>query len=729
MSQSTQSPEDQVLSLPDFSAIAPEDQVAPRPPWWRRRRGIITIILIALLILAGFLAYFLYLGRQRPITYQFQQATQGNFSLTVSATGPLQSAIYNLVFTGTGTISEIDVSVGQTVTKGQVLAKLNKTSLQDAVNTAQAGVLSAQTGVNTAQANLSKAQAQSNANVLSAQVTLNNAQASLGSTQTQSAASNSAAQTTLSNAQTNLTNTQTQSAASNSAAQTTLSNAQTSLSHTQTQSAANNSAAQTTLSNAQTSLSHTQAEQAALIAAAQTTLSNDQINLSNTQATASAQITGAKATEQLAIAACGTDTTCIQNATNTYNAAVAQANASVATAQAAVNTAQSQLTLTETQSTSNNAAAQATVNSAQKSATSTMATSTSNNATAQNTVNTAQKQLTVTETQSTSSNAAAQATVTSAQQSVTTTAAQANLNNTTAQNTVNADTSSLATAQANANASVTTQQGLVKTAQSTLQTNLVALQTAKHNLANATLLAPHDGIVTTINGTVGGTPGAPASASTATSATTTSSASGNTFIQIADVSTLQVLAAVNESDTANLKVGEPAQFTVSAYGNRLFTGIVSAISPVGQTVSNVVSYPVTIDVNKDDLQNANLLPGMTASVTIVVVQRPNVVLIPVNAINFARTATGTVNGIPPIITTQQASAALAQARQMRTELINQNPSVVQDNPVPAYVIEQPAGRTAFITVPVVLGLTDDTYYVVLQGLSPGDIVVVGAQRG
>jgi len=671
MSPNMQQTEDQVLSLPDFSAIAPEDQVAPlppRPPWWRRRRGIITIILIALLILAGFLAFFLYLGRQRPITYQFQQAIQGNFSLTVSATGPLQSAIYNLVFTGTGTISEIDVSVGQTVTKGQVLAKLNKTSLQDAVNTAQAGVLSAQTGMNTAQANLSKAQAQSNANVQSAQVALNNAQASLSTTQTQSQASISAAQTTLSNDQ-------------------------TSLSHTQTQSAANNSAAQTTLSNDQTSLSHTQTQSAANIAAAQTALSNARTSLINTQATANAQINQAAAQETQSIAMCTpTPTTtnpsptpspnCVQLAISTYNTAVAQANASVVTAQNTVNAAQG-------------------------------------------VVNSAQKQLTVTETTSTSNNAAAQAKVTNDQQSVTSAVAQASSSNTTAQNTVNAATSALATAQANANASVTTQQGMVNTAQSTLQTNLVALQTAQHNLANATLLAPHDGIVTTINGTVGGTPGAPASAS----ATSTTSASGNTFIQIADISTLQVLAAVNESDTANLKVGDPARFTVSAYGNRLFTGTVSAISPIGQTVSNVVSYPVTIDVKKDDLQNTNLLPGMTASVTIVVVQRPNVVLIPVTAINFARTATGTVNGIPPLITTQQASAALAQARQMRTELLNQNPAVAQDNPIPAYVLEQPAGRTAFITVPVVLGLTDDTYYVVLQGLSPGDIVVVGAQRG
>ncbi len=674
MSPTMQQTEDQVLSLPDFSAIAPEDQVAPLPPrrpWWRRRRGIITIILIALLILAGFLVFFLYLGRQRPITYQFQQAIQGNFSLTVSATGPLQSAIYNLVFTGTGTgtitISEIDVSVGQTVTKGQVLAKLNKTSLQDAVNTAQAGVLSAQTGVN-------------------------NAQASLSTTQTQSQTSVVTAQTTLSNDQTSLTNTQTQSAANNSAAQTTLSNAQTSLSHTQALSAANNSAAQTALSNAQTNLSHTQATQSALIAEAQTTLSNAQASLSQAQATAAADLL---AMEKACTPVMNPPTAACTDATAAYNTAVAQVNAD----QAAVNTAQSSLTVTETSANQANAAAQATVNAAQKQLTVTETQSTSSNATAQNTVNSAQKSVTSTMATSTSNNAAAQGKVTSDQQSVTSAVAMANLSNTTAQNTVN-------------------------TAQRQLQTNLVALQTAQHNLANATLLAPHDGIVTTINGTVGGTPGAPSSASA-----TTSSASGNTFIQIADISTLQVLAAVNESDTANLKVGDPARFTVSAYGNRLFTGTVSAISPIGQTVSNVVSYPVTIDVNKDDLQNANLLPGMTASVTIVVIQRPNVVLIPVNAINFARTATGTVNGIPPLITTQQASAALAQARQMRTELLNQNPAVAQDNPVPAYVIEQPAGRTAFITVPVVLGLTDDTYYVVLQGLSPGDIIVVGAQRG
>ncbi len=637
MTQQTQNPEEQQLSLPDFSAFAPEDQASPSPPtspWWRRRGGIIIIILVVLLILAGFLALFLIRGRQRPVTYQFQKVTQGDFSLTVSATGPLQSSVYNLVFTGTGKIAEIDVTVGQTVHKGQVLAKLDKTSLQDAVNAAQAGVLSALTSFNNAQANLDKALALSDANIQSAQTALNNAQASLGTTQAQSQASINLAQTTLSNDQTNLTNTQTQSQAS--------------------------------------------------INAAQTTLSNDQTNLSKTQASAQAQIkVAATQRDQACLTPTPTTPTPTPTAPTACDLAIAQYNQTVATANA------------------NIAAAQARVASDQQ-------------------------QLSLTEAQANANNATAQARVASDQQQLASAQAQASSNNTTAQNQVNTATNQLTTAQANADANVTSQQGLANAAQSQLQTASTQLQTAKHNLDNATLLAPHGGVVTTINGTVGGTPGVSANA---TATTAGGGGGGGTFIQISDISSLQVQANVNESDTANLKVGESAQFTVSAYGNRIFTGTLSAISPFGQTVSNVVTFPVTIDVNMNSQQGATLLPGMTASVSIVVVQQPDVLLIPVNTVNFARTATGTVNGIPPLITSDQASSALAQARELRMELINENPSVAQDNLIPAYVLEQPGGQTSFIAVPVVLGLTDDTYYVVLKGLSPGDIIVAGAQRG
>lgn len=635
MSQQSQSPDEQLLSLPDFNDNSPDDQdtlLPPRPPWWRRRRVIIVIAVILLLVLLGGLLFPLIRGRNRTNTYQFQKVTQGDFSLSINATGPLQSSVYNLTFTGTGKITEIDVKVGQTVKKNQVLAQLDKTSLQDAVDQAQAGVLTAQTAQANAQANFNKIQAQSLASVQAALTALTNAQADLSTTQAQSQASIAAAQTALSDDQTNLSNMQTQSQAS--------------------------------------------------IAAAQTALSNDQTNLSQTQATAQAQINLARTQEQQAISNCNSRPTptptststpppnCVQLAQDQYNQAVAQANASVAAAQAKVNSDQQQLALTRAQANANNTAAQAKVNSDQ--------------------------------------------------QQLASATAQANSNNTTAHNQISTAMSQFATAQANANANNTNQQGLLNTAQSQLQTALVQLETAKHSLDNAILTAPHDGIITIVNGTVGGTPSIPAS-STATVAT------GGTFIQITDISSLQVQANVNESDTANLKVGDPVQFTVSAYGNQIFRGTVTAIPPIGQTVSNVVTYPVTIDVDMNRLQGVNLLPGMTANVTIIVVQRPTALLIPVNAVNFARTATGTVNGIPPLITKEQANAVLAQARQMLTELQIENPSILQDSPIPAYVLERPGGQSAFMPVPVVLGLTDDTFYEVLKGLSVGEIIVVGAR--
>ena len=436
-------------------------------------------------------------------------------------------------------------------------------------------------------------------------------------------------------------------------------------------------------------MSETETQSQDSINAAQSTLSNDQTSLDNTEKTAQAQLALALTQEKQAIAACnpatptptpGTTPTpiptatpspdCVKLAKEQYDQTVAQINATVAAAQAKVTSDQQQLTLTTAQANANITAAQNKV--------------------------------------------------TSDQQALASTQAQANSNNTNSQNQVNTATNQLSSAKASADASATSGQGQVNSAQDQLQTALVQLQTAQHNLNNNILRAPHAGIVTAINGTIGGTPGSPANS-------TSTSSGGNTFIQISDTSSLQVLASVNESDTTFLKVGDPVQFTVSAYSNRLFSGTVGVISPTGTTVSNVVTYPVTINVNMANLQGAVLLPGMTASVTIVVVQRPNAVLIPVNAVNFARTAFARVNGVPPLITSSQASTVLGQARQVLRQFEFANPAYLQDNPTASFVLVQAAGQKTIVPVPIVLGLTDDTFYEVLSGLTPGQVVVVGAQ--
>ena len=281
-----------------------------------------------------------------------------------------------------------------------------------------------------------------------------------------------------------------------------------------------------------------------------------------------------------------------------------------------------------------------------------------------------------------------------------------------AQASVNADQDALYTAEVNANWFITP---AVTQAQDTLKIAQAQLDTAQHALDAATLKAPHAGVVTAINGTVGGLPGAASGTS-----------GSNYFIQIVDLSSLQVQANVNESDTANLKIGDAVTFTVNAYGDRQFKGTVSAISASGVTSSNVVSYPVNIDVDMKSANGANLLPGMTASVTITVLQHHNVLLVPVNAINFARLASGGngTNGSTALISQQEANAAMNQARQMLRDLESQDATLAQVNPVPAYVIEK-TNRGAYVARPVVLGLTDNMSYEVLQGLSVGDTFISG----
>ncbi|HEY7975701.1 MAG TPA: efflux RND transporter periplasmic adaptor subunit, partial [Ktedonobacterales bacterium] len=115
-------------------------------------------------------------------------------------------------------------------------------------------------------------------------------------------------------------------------------------------------------------------------------------------------------------------------------------------------------------------------------------------------------------------------------------------------------------------------------AQNQYASSLQQLQTARDNLAAATLKASHAGVVTAINGSVGGTPSSGGSGS---GSSATSSASG--FIQIADSSSLQITTSVNEADITGVATGQPATFTVTAYPGRVFIGSVSAVSLVGQT--------------------------------------------------------------------------------------------------------------------------------------------------
>lgn len=109
---------------------------APHRPrisrWWI---GAIAVLVILALIIGGVVVSRA--AAPKPTTYQYATVRQGTLVLSVSGTGPVSAALYNLSFATSGRIVEIDVQVGQHVTAGQTLAKLDTTALQDAYHQAQ----------------------------------------------------------------------------------------------------------------------------------------------------------------------------------------------------------------------------------------------------------------------------------------------------------------------------------------------------------------------------------------------------------------------------------------------------------------------------------------------------------------------------------------------------------------------------------------------------------------
>lgn len=105
-----------------------------------------------------------------------------------------------------------------------------------------------------------------------------------------------------------------------------------------------------------------------------------------------------------------------------------------------------------------------------------------------------------------------------------------------------------------------------------------------------------------------------------------------TLVQIAqDLSKMQISTSYAEADIGNIKVGQIAKFTVDAYPNRDFQGVVKQLRLNPTTTSNVVTYNVVVSVdNPDEI----LLPGMTAYVNIVVAKQTNVLLVPNAALRY-----------------------------------------------------------------------------------------------
>jgi len=101
------------------------------------------------------------------------------------------------------------------------------------------------------------------------------------------------------------------------------------------------------------------------------------------------------------------------------------------------------------------------------------------------------------------------------------------------------------------------------------------------------------------------------------------------IMTIADMSTMQISAKIDQTDIGKIREGQSVTFTVDAYPGKEFAGTVTTISRQPTVEQNVTYYPVTISVaNAENL----LFPGMVARVIVKVSESKGVLTLPLAAI-------------------------------------------------------------------------------------------------
>jgi len=158
----------------------------------------------------------------------------------------------------------------------------------------------------------------------------------------------------------------------------------------------------------------------------------------------------------------------------------------------------------------------------------------------------------------------------------------------------------------------------LETQKATLQSADASVKKAQTNLKFATITSPITGTVIERNIEAGQTVAASFSAPTL-------------FVIAENLRKMQILASVDEADIGGIEKGQEVSFSVQAFSERSFSGVVEQVRLQPTVTQNVVTYTVVIGTDNVD---GTLLPGMTATVDFITKKVENVLVVPNAALRF-----------------------------------------------------------------------------------------------
>ena len=243
--------------------------------------------------------------------------------------------------------------------------------------------------------------------------------------------------------------------------------------------------------------------------------------------------------------------------------------------------------------------------------------------------------------------------------------------------------------------------GDLQSKRASIQIAQAQLASAQTDLQNSSIIAPMDAVVVSA-------PLQLYQQSDAKSIITITPAGNN----------LQVDAAIDQADIAQVKVGQVVDVTLDAYPDVHNSGTVSLVALQGTIVSNVTTFAVTVSVDK---ASESLRAGMNANVNIVVAEAKNVLTVPSEAI----TKRGTRTFVSVPVTSSSSAGQVDQAGQANAKSKNtENTGSTNTGSANA------GARNAMANVrflPVEIGLDDGTNVEIKSGLEEGQEVIIGTR--
>jgi HlyD family secretion protein len=245
-----------------------------------------------------------------------------------------------------------------------------------------------------------------------------------------------------------------------------------------------------------------------------------------------------------------------------------------------------------------------------------------------------------------------------------------------------------------------------------------AVDSAQDSLDKTTIVSPLDGTISQLNSQLG------------ERVLGTVQNAGTDIMTISDLNEMEARVDIGEMDVVLIQPGQKADLEVDSFKDKKFTGVVTDIANTSEGLSSTTAassaassstsqqatqFQVRIRVNESEF----FRPGMSVSAEIETRSRTNILAVPIASVTTrsipsnSKTNAVAINSVP---TNSSANAGTNSSNADKKTSESQKPVEV------VFVVEGDHVKT----VPVKIGISDDNYWEITDGLKEGDEIVTGS---